>query len=492
MMPAATAFQTLTLAEIEAYRGQGPGVPSGKYLRFFCPIHGSDNQRSLSVNTETGRFRCFNCQATGYVVDFRRKTRRESAQNRHMSDVSWAGSGNPLAFYENAPRSQIRPPEEPKPRKDLAELLKRFQEQLDPRGHAAEYLRRRGIPLEVAKKYGVGFAPFMQWPARSTRQWTHGRLVFPHTNPAGEVVNLYGRAVEVDEPAEKKLRHDHLPGPKGVFNAPALREETVFVCEGVFDALSLIAAGYPNACAVFGLDGLRWEWVKARRIVFCFDTDDVATFKRDKLAFEAMRRGIEPFFLPREAFQGHKDLNELWVATGRLVLGEFVEPRECSEKITPDEAGRLEAEAFKRVETLCHREGFELADLLRWAAEARPQQLAECEALTARMYEARDQQDGQAFRDLLRTVEAAFVRMAEDYARARFAVDVSAAKEEQRTYRVLVDGRAVAEVRCMADAERAFDDAVRGIGPTETTVTVELVDDEGKRLRVAHFPPWTG
>lgn len=59
-------------------------------------------------------------------------------------------------------------------------------------------------------------------------------------------------------------------------------------------------------------------------------------------------------------------------------------------------------------------------------------------------------------------------------------------------YRVLVNGRVGAEAHTKDEAVRVFDDAIRGIGPTETTVTVEIVDDEGKRLRVAYFPPWPG
>lgn len=57
----------LSLWELEAYRNQGSGRPSGRFLRFYCPIHGSDNQRSLSLNPETGYFHCFVCGAWSYV-----------------------------------------------------------------------------------------------------------------------------------------------------------------------------------------------------------------------------------------------------------------------------------------------------------------------------------------------------------------------------------------------------------------------------------------
>jgi len=44
----------LSLRDLEAYRGQGPGKKYGNKLRFYCPIHGSDHQRSLQVDPKTG------------------------------------------------------------------------------------------------------------------------------------------------------------------------------------------------------------------------------------------------------------------------------------------------------------------------------------------------------------------------------------------------------------------------------------------------------
>lgn len=108
---------------------------------------------------------------------------------------------------------------------------------------------------------------------RPVRQWREGRIVFPHSNPSGKIkiINLYGRAIGRSVP--KHLRHANLPGPKGVFNASALLQPSVYVCEGVFDALSLLAAGYSNVCALFGTYGLRWEWVQAGTLIFCIPGD---------------------------------------------------------------------------------------------------------------------------------------------------------------------------------------------------------------------------
>ena len=60
-----------------------------------------------------------------------------------------------------------------------------------------------------------------QW-AHPARDWEGGRVVAPHTDPAGQIINLYGRAVGSDEQVPKAQRHDHLPGDKALFNAPAL------------------------------------------------------------------------------------------------------------------------------------------------------------------------------------------------------------------------------------------------------------------------------
>src|SRR5579863_5846283 len=49
-------------------------VAMGEHVRAYCHIHGSDHQRSLSINKATGWGRCFNaaCEATVLVVEWNR------------------------------------------------------------------------------------------------------------------------------------------------------------------------------------------------------------------------------------------------------------------------------------------------------------------------------------------------------------------------------------------------------------------------------------
>lgn len=131
------------------------------------------------------------------------------------------------------------------------------------------------------------------------------------------LVNLYGRAVGLDGVTPKEIRHDHLPGPKGYFNAAGLvnGDRPLLICEGPFDALSLIAAGYPRAVAIFGVSGWRWDWSRCvQEIVLALDADDRGQEAWRTLARQARLRGKGVAFLVPEAYGGYKDINEAWIA----------------------------------------------------------------------------------------------------------------------------------------------------------------------------------
>jgi DNA primase len=89
-------------------------------------------------------------------------------------------------------------------------------------------------------------------------------------------MNLYGRAVGTTEQVPKPKRHDHLLDAKGYFNASALEGGAgpLWVCEGAFDALALLAAGISRVVAISGVQGWRWDWAReVRELVFALDAD---------------------------------------------------------------------------------------------------------------------------------------------------------------------------------------------------------------------------
>jgi len=310
----------LSMSQIEAYRG--PGLPSGKYIRFFCPIHAGDNQRSFQLNPESGHFKCYTCGKWGYLVEVDEKRKQVWLDEKSQARSTNILQPRTLPITFSAP--------EPKPVPEL-ELIQVELEKNLPGSLGERYLEYRRISLEVGKKFGIGYAPEGSWPhykdGKPVRQWRDGRLTCPHSNPSADVVNLYGRAVaKSDNPnLPKQLKHDHLPGSRGMFNALALwgdANDTVYITEGMFDALAMMSAGYSSTCAIFGLSGLRWNWVKARNVVLCLDQDDAGQAWQ-KLAWDGSVLGKKMYWLSPKTYGAYKDLAEVWQATGQIDIGEW-------------------------------------------------------------------------------------------------------------------------------------------------------------------------
>jgi len=157
----------------------------------------------------------------------------------------------------------------------------------------------------------VGYVAPGTWP-HAARDWRGGRVVFPHPTPDGGVVNLYGRAVGTAEQVPKAKRHDHLPGVKGYFNALARQAGAgpLWVCEGAFDALALLAAGVPRVVAIFGVQGWRWPWARdVRELVFALDDDAAGQQQWHQVARQAALRGKYVAVLEPVAYGGQKDVS---------------------------------------------------------------------------------------------------------------------------------------------------------------------------------------
>src|SRR5439155_14589521 len=142
----------------------------------------------------------------------------------------------------------------------------------------------------------------------------------------GRLVNLYGRAVGTEAQVPKAQRHDHLPGAKGYFNATALQAGVgpLWVCEGAFDALALLAAGVPRVVAIFGVQGWHWDWAReVHALVFALDADDAGQQQWRQLARQAALRGKRVAGLPAAAYGGYEDVSEARAA-GVLGVGAWL------------------------------------------------------------------------------------------------------------------------------------------------------------------------
>src|SRR5579863_3346736 len=70
-------------------------VDMGERVRAYCHIHGSDHQRSLSINKATGWGHCFNavCGATVLVVEWNRGLAKRLLQSHYRGLTSAALPG---------------------------------------------------------------------------------------------------------------------------------------------------------------------------------------------------------------------------------------------------------------------------------------------------------------------------------------------------------------------------------------------------------------
>lgn len=287
--------------------------------------HG-DRTMSAYIATSGWSWRCYGCQTGGTVLDLVMIVRGLSKMDAALALADYAGIPvSPaerllLSGLSSPPplvptRRETAPDPPPTPASATVHaLLATAQAQLGTSDQAQAYLLKRGIPLAIAQGARLGFAPRGLWPHhRGTRQ---PRIVAPLTTPDGILLTLYGRSTVL---CEKPLRHDFLPGSKGIFNAIALKEEGVVLVEGVFDALACLAGGL-QAAALCGLATREawWAALPAKTLILALDADEAAQRGGETLAAAAEQAGKNIPTLRAAYLYPYKDLSEMWTATHSL------------------------------------------------------------------------------------------------------------------------------------------------------------------------------
>ena len=244
---------------------------------------------------------------------------------------------------------------------NLTSYYRECKERLkDPR--AASYLQARGISLETAAAYWIGFDPQSD-PAQSSH--TTPRIILPSTER-----HYVGRSIDPNTPSNF-VKMNNKGGKPGIFNAKALYDsenEAVFVVEGTFDALSIIEVGSAaialNSTSNAGkLIEMMTDKRTAATLILCFDNDKGGE-KCSKVISEGLQR-LNISFVKANISGSHKDPNEALTANRK----EF--ERQVTAAITtttrPDNALAYidmimngDIEAFK--ESLNRRTGFAILD----------------------------------------------------------------------------------------------------------------------------------
>ena len=234
--------------------------------------------------------------------------------------MEYSGAGFIDAVKELAQSVGMTVPEEPRSEQaarrtedgdDLHGVLLRaaqfYRAQLKDAPHAIAYLKGRGLSGDIAKHFGVGYAPdgwqglaavFPDYSAKAllaaglVKQNDEGRrydvfrdrIIFPIVDVRGNVIGFGGRVLGNGEP--KYLNSPETPvfekGRElyGLHQARrAIRDAgRVIVVEGYMDVVALAQSGVEYAVATLGTATTPMHVQKLLRhtdeIVFCFDGDD--------------------------------------------------------------------------------------------------------------------------------------------------------------------------------------------------------------------------
>ena len=280
---------------------------SGKNHSACCPFH-DEKTPSFTVSAEKQFYYCFGCGAGGNAIGFL----------MDFDHISFPEAVEQLAHRLGleVPREASRNDDASEKRKTLLDILQKsdtyYRQQLRQHAQArtaVEYLKQRGLSGEVARDFGIGYAP----PGWDNLLLTLGtddsavdllketgmlvdrekdnkrydrfrhRIMFPIRDVRGRTIGFGGRVLDDSKP--KYLNSPETPlfhkGRElyGLFEANRkLRNITsLLVVEGYMDVVALAQHGIHNAVATLGTAATAEHLEKLFRytseLVFCFDGD---------------------------------------------------------------------------------------------------------------------------------------------------------------------------------------------------------------------------
>lgn len=332
-------------------------LSGGDYIRAYCHIHGSDHQRSLSINRRTGWGHCFNaiCEATVLVAEWNPEVTEHLLS---VQDQGFLPASHSIERYSQKREpfvvqpvlllpSPIPPQWQREERHALLALDKPMRKALMQSKRACAYLYERSIPLQVAQAVGVGYLPaeFLRLPeAREhralLRRWTE-RLLFPLHTPDGQ--GYIGRSLwrwvpGMDEHMHKSLldqsrapRRWIKTNPAGWFGYdPDRHPRSIILVEGAFDRLALLAAGMaPREVVALAGTAIRPDWFPAHvsTVILALDADTGGKHATGRLVERLELAGIGVEVCPPLQDRWGKDWSERWRKLGPASVQPLFEVR---------------------------------------------------------------------------------------------------------------------------------------------------------------------
>ena len=309
----------------------------------LCPFHG-EKSPSFSVSPSKQFFHCFGCGKNGNAIGF---LMEHSGMNFVEAVKDLAQSyGMQVPEDEADPLERQRAAQQRQRQATLNDVLEKageaYRKQLKTSPRAIDYLKGRGLSGDIAKAFGLGYAP-EGWRSLASvfadyqdpllvesgllisntedggeeKRYDRfrDRIMFPIRNVKGECIGFGGRVMGDGTP--KYLNSPETPvfskGRElyGLFEArTALREAGyVLVTEGYMDVVALAQSGFANAVATLGTacttDHVQKLFRFTDAVVFSFDGDAAGRRAARKaldgtLPYASDVRNVKFLFLPAE------------------------------------------------------------------------------------------------------------------------------------------------------------------------------------------------
>ena len=282
---------------------------AGKNYTACCPFH-KEKTPSFSVSPDKQFYYCFGCgaggNALGFVMDHDQldfpQAIEDLAKRAGMEVPREEGGRN------NKPRQPTDSPPYPL-LTAAAEFYKQALKSHPQRKAAVDYLKGRGLSGEIARDFGMGFAPpgwdnllkhlasdslqqkamidagLLVENAETGKRYDRfrDRIMFPIRDSRGRVIAFGGRVLGDEKP--KYLNSPETPvfhkGQElyGLFEARKHNRDLdeIMVVEGYMDVIALAQQGLRNAVATLGTATSEEHLKRLFRVVpsvlFCFDGD---------------------------------------------------------------------------------------------------------------------------------------------------------------------------------------------------------------------------
>jgi DNA primase len=281
---------------------------TGKNYSALCPFH-TEKSPSFSVEPDKQFYYCFGCgaggNALGFVMDYERMDFPQA--------VETLATACGLEVPREAGDKEDKSTGETKQLLSILQAANHFyQQQLrshPQRSKAVDYLKGRGLTGQVAKHFGIGFAP-PGWdnllktigssPENSELMLKAGllikrdqeghydrfrdRIIFPIRDTRGRVLGFGGRVLTDEKP--KYLNSPETPvyhkGNElyGLYEAKRANSKLkhILIVEGYMDVVALAQHGIDCAVATLGTatnsTHLKRLFRLVSDVIYCFDGDD--------------------------------------------------------------------------------------------------------------------------------------------------------------------------------------------------------------------------